>query len=104
MGSCSEHYLHLAALQRDLAHPAEAAATSMEQKQLWPHEPDELYQVARELARCIPLVGKGRAELSVQEQAERQRYAEQALETLRQAISQGFRQSVTDYACTCAVW
>jgi hypothetical protein len=85
-----QHYLHLAALQRDLSRPTKAVATSLERRQLWPHNANELYEVARELALCIPLVAKGQAELSAQEHAERQRYADQALETLRQAVREGF--------------
>src|SRR5262249_52872063 len=76
---------------RVLGRPAEAAAASRERGQLWPENPAELYQVACELAQCVPLVARGRDALSPEEQAERQKYADLALETLRQAVAHGFR-------------
>src|SRR5262249_46013824 len=86
----NEHYLNLARLQRELGRHAAAAATTRLRQQLWPRDAEELLSVARELALCVPLVGKGKAETSA-DQAERKRYADQALDALRQAVANGFR-------------
>ena len=75
-----------------LGQPAEAAATSRERKQLWPGQPAELYQVACELAQCVPLVGKAKTQLTAAEEAERRRYAAEAIQTLRQAVDSGFKE------------
>ena len=40
-------------------------------------------------ALCVPLVGAGEAELSAEEQAERQKYVDLAVETLKEAIEAG---------------
>src|SRR5262249_39695608 len=48
----------------------------------------ELYNAACELALCIPLVGKGK-ELNAEQLAERRRYADQAMDMLRHALSAG---------------
>lgn len=82
----SESYRRLAWIFRDLGRPAEAAATSWKRGQLWPDNPIQLVQVAWELALCAPLVAKGKAQVSTAEQAERQKYLDQAREILRQAL------------------
>jgi serine/threonine-protein kinase len=87
----SGHYHNLAELLRRLGCPGEAADASRECQKLWPHHSAELYQVACELARCVPLVGRGNPDLTPQEQAQRDQYANQALEALRQALVAGFR-------------
>ncbi|MFL5340533.1 MAG: protein kinase domain-containing protein [Gemmataceae bacterium] len=83
-------YVGLAGLLRKLGRPAEAAAASLERARLLPNDPDELYDVARELALCVPLVGRGRPALTDAEQTERRRLADQAVEYLRQAIQHGY--------------
>ncbi len=87
----AQHYAQLAQLQRELGRPAEAAATALERRKLWPHEPKQLYAVAADLVQCLPLVGQGKAALTSAEQAERQRYAGQAMELLRQAVADGYQ-------------
>ncbi len=84
-------YQDLANEQRRLSRPADAAATALELRKLWPKNPTELYNVACEVTRCIPLVGKDKTNLTAEEQAERQKYADQALEVLREAIGSGFK-------------
>jgi tetratricopeptide (TPR) repeat protein/predicted Ser/Thr protein kinase len=86
----SNHYQVLASVARDLGRPAPAAAASRERAKLWPRNADELYRTACEVALCIPLVGKGKADLTAAEQAQRRRYGEQALDLLRTAVRQGF--------------
>jgi hypothetical protein len=55
----------------------------LERKQLWAKDPAQLGAAAADLALCIPLAAA--------DQAERRRYADLALDTLRQAIGQGFQ-------------
>ncbi len=69
---------------------AEAAAAFEESRKLRPRDPEALYDVAVELALCVPLVGDGKPGLTADERQERQRYADQALEALRQAVVSGF--------------
>src|SRR5262249_49090744 len=85
-GMCSE----LAHLLRELNRPPEAAATSRKLQQLWPENPRVLYVVACDLARCIPLVGKDKPDLTPKEQSERRQFCDQAMEALRQAVKHGF--------------
>jgi eukaryotic-like serine/threonine-protein kinase len=84
-------YRKLAQRQRELGRPGEAAATARRRRDLWPGQPDELYDVARELALCIPLVGKEPTALTAAQQAEREGYAAEAMAELRQAVAHGFR-------------
>jgi serine/threonine protein kinase len=87
----TSYYTELARVQRHLGQPAAAAASVVERRKLWPKDAGELYEVARDLALCVPMVGKGKTGLTPAEQAERDKYVDQALETLRQAISAGFK-------------
>ena len=81
----------LAQVQRELGQPAAAAATTLARQELWPNNAGELYGVARELALCIPLVGKGQEPLPAGDQAKRQEYADQAMKALHQAVARGFK-------------
>jgi hypothetical protein len=85
------HYLDLAGAHRALGRPAEAAATLLEHRDLFDGDPNELYNLACGLALCIPAVARGRAEPSPEQQAERERYGDRAMEALRQAVAAGFR-------------
>jgi serine/threonine-protein kinase len=87
----SGHYRGLAALQRQLQDHAAAVEATLERRKLWPRNPAELFAVARELASCIPLVGQNKADPAPREQAERRRYVELAMETLRQAVAAGYK-------------
>jgi tRNA A-37 threonylcarbamoyl transferase component Bud32 len=58
----------------------EAAATALERAQLWPDDPNQIYDAACELARCF-------------EQTEQTLFAAQAIEKLSLAIEKGFRDS-----------
>jgi hypothetical protein len=82
----SAHYRSLAALQRALGRPAEAAAVCGERQKLWPKNPAELFEVAREFALCAALVKEGQAEGNTK----RQKYVEQAVAALREAVRHGF--------------
>jgi tetratricopeptide (TPR) repeat protein len=84
-----ERFGDIARLQRELGRPAEAAATCLQRKALWPGNPVELFRVASELALCAAVGGKDKRTLSAEEQAERRRYAAQSLQALREAVSAG---------------
>jgi serine/threonine-protein kinase len=85
----SKAYHTLAEVQRKSGRPAEAAATALERVKLWPGNPTELYNAACGLAQCVPLVGKGR-KLTAAQEAQRRRYADQAMDFLRRAVWAGY--------------
>jgi hypothetical protein len=68
-----------------------AAAAIQERAKLSAESGPELYAAARDLAKCIPLVGKDQGSLTPEEEAERNAYAEQAVQLLQQAIAKGFK-------------
>jgi tetratricopeptide (TPR) repeat protein len=70
---------------------AEAAATCRERQKLWPDNADETYDAACELGRCAVAVKKGKTRLPPQEQAEHDRYLEEAMAVLRRAVALGLR-------------
>ncbi|HEY1859059.1 MAG TPA: protein kinase [Gemmataceae bacterium] len=84
-------YGSLAENERAANHPAEAVAATLERAKLWPDSPTELYNAAKELGRAAALVGKGKAELIDAEKAERDKYGDLIVETLRQARAKGFK-------------
>lgn len=51
----------------------------------------DLFEIALQFARLVPLVGNGKTQLTGTEKAERQQYADLTLETLRRAVNSGFR-------------
>jgi serine/threonine-protein kinase len=71
--------------------PAAAVSAAQERGKLWPSDPKIQYLVGVDLARAAALVGKGQPTLSADEQAQRDRYAEFAVATLRRAVGCGFR-------------
>src|SRR5262249_57720154 len=77
--------------RRELGRAAESGAAPRERQRLWPTNVPQLYSVACEFALCVPLVGKGKADLSTAEQAERRQYAQQAMAALRQAVTAGYK-------------
>jgi tetratricopeptide (TPR) repeat protein len=83
----------LARLARALGHADEAAAAARERLQLWPGQPDVLYQFAAGLAVQITTVEKLAKEkgLSQEDVAQQRLYGDEALESLRAAVALGFR-------------
>ena len=83
---------------RALGRKEEALAVSRTRfellKQAPPEQRDEgiHYHVACEMAQIVPLVGRGKpeAELTTAERAERQAYADRAVEEFRLALADGF--------------
>ncbi len=85
--------LHLGQLgrcQREMRQPQAAVEIAMRRKKLWPDNATEIYNVACELALCVPLIGKENAELSADETQQRKRIADQAIEVLLEAVTAGF--------------
>jgi serine/threonine-protein kinase len=89
----SRYYFHLAHVQREDGRLDESAATALERLRLWPADPDEVYDVACELARCAAKVGQGKPDgrLSAAERERRGHYAGQAIDVLRQAFAMGLK-------------
>jgi tetratricopeptide (TPR) repeat protein len=53
-------------------------------------KPYTTYEIVCALALCSIVVGEGKAEFTAAEQASKRRYAERAMETLKQAIAEGW--------------
>jgi serine/threonine protein kinase len=86
-----QFYEALARLRRDLGQPAQAAAVARERGQVFANDPLQRYQAARDLARCMRLVGQNQRELTTAQEQERHRYGDQALAELRAALAAGFK-------------
>jgi eukaryotic-like serine/threonine-protein kinase len=84
-------YRDLAGTLRALGRPAEAAAALFEQPGLWDDDPGALYDLACGLALCIPEAPKDGSVPTPEQRAERQRYADRAMDALRRAVAAGFR-------------
>jgi tetratricopeptide (TPR) repeat protein len=87
----SQTLSEVAKWQRALGQAAAAAETALKRRALWPDNGTELYDAACELALCVPVIGRGKPEGSSTLDAERRRYADLALETLRAAVGHGFQ-------------
>jgi serine/threonine-protein kinase len=87
------HYRTLAGAHRDWGQPAEAAAALRQSRQACDDDATSLFNVAEGLSLCVPLVARGKSEPSAAERAERQKYADEAMEVLRQAVARGFNQA-----------
>ena len=82
----------LARTSRTLGRSADAATAVQERRRLiQPNDFQEAFYVAREFAMCVPLVASGKAELTTAEQAERQKYADAAMDVLREAVAHGYK-------------
>ncbi len=86
-----KHYVHLAEVHQAAGRAAAAVAVSLERRQLWKGHGRELVLVARDLARAAKVVGRGKPDLTAEERAERDRYHDLVLDTLRQAVADGFK-------------
>ncbi|HVS37157.1 MAG TPA: serine/threonine-protein kinase [Gemmataceae bacterium] len=84
------HYVNLSLVERGAGRPDDAAAVTTERLKAGGDDADELYRGAVEYAATVPLYGRGKTQLSVQEQAGRERCAALAGETLRRAVAKGF--------------
>jgi tetratricopeptide (TPR) repeat protein len=88
------HYLGLASVQRKLGLPADAAASISECLALRTDDASQLYDAARGLACCIPLVGRGMSAPTADETSERARLADLAMDALRRSVAAGHRDTM----------
>ena len=94
----SNHYMNLGKSLRALGRKDEALAVSRTRFELLKQAPPEQrdkgihYHVTCEMAQMVPMIGRGKAEaeLTVAERAERQSYADRAVEEFRLALADGF--------------
>ena len=94
----SNHYMNLGKSLRALGRKEEALAVSRTRFEMLAQSPPEQrdegihYHVACELAQFVPLIGRGKpaAELTTAERAERQAYADRAVEEFRLALADGY--------------
>jgi serine/threonine-protein kinase len=78
-------------IEAKTGHLAEGVESQLEYRELFPSSPADQYNAAREVALIASWVGKGKTQLSPDEQAERDRFARLALDTLEQALRCGFK-------------
>ncbi len=81
------HYLGLAAVQRKLHRPAEAAESISQCLSLQTADARQLHDAARGLASCIPLVSFGSSAPTAAERLEYDRLADLAMVALRRSIA-----------------
>jgi tetratricopeptide (TPR) repeat protein len=87
----SNHLGQLGLLHREARQHARAAEVAHERAQLLTNQADELYNVACDLALCVPLVGQAETTVSDVDMAIRLRYADEAMVFLRKAVQHGFK-------------
>ena len=78
----------LARLHRNLGQTAESVSTMAELRKFWKGNPGELYEIARELARCATCVDGNNVDYAARQETAGN-YEVQALDALRQAIQSG---------------
>ncbi|HEV3136550.1 MAG TPA: tetratricopeptide repeat protein, partial [Pirellulales bacterium] len=84
----SDNFFNRAKFERASGRPAQAVALTMERKKLWPDDARELYKAVCELAESAQAVGGGKP-LSPQERQKREKYVDDAVQILKDAIAAG---------------
>jgi hypothetical protein len=86
-------YAGLWLLYRDTGRLAAAADATEKRRALLRGAKDArgVYECACACGQLVPLVGRGKSSLTPEEEAERRRYADQAMESLREAVKLGFK-------------
>jgi tetratricopeptide (TPR) repeat protein len=85
----SIHHFNMGRVLSALGRSAEAAEAARVCRQLNPEDPDSLWFAARVLAMAANAVGQGKSKLSANAEAERRRYADQAIQVLQEAVAYG---------------
>jgi serine/threonine-protein kinase len=85
------HYKKLGEVKRRLGDADGASAAAQERGRLKPDDPAQLFDVACDLAQCVPLAGAGLAAGDPQILTEQARYADLAMASLSRAVEKGFR-------------
>jgi serine/threonine-protein kinase len=83
------HHFNMGRVLSKLGRSAEAAKAAQVCRQLNPEDPDSLWFAARVLAMAANAVGQGQSKLSASDEAERCRYADQAVQVLQEAVAYG---------------
>jgi tetratricopeptide (TPR) repeat protein/tRNA A-37 threonylcarbamoyl transferase component Bud32 len=76
---------------RAVGRAGDAAAAALRRRQYGANDPNQLFAAACDLAMCIPLVGQETSQPTADQEAERAKYADEAVATLKQALDQGFK-------------
>jgi hypothetical protein len=76
---------------RRLGKLPESVAVTQDRQKLWPKDAGQLYRVAGELGESAKAVGKGKTDLSTDEEKQRGQYLDLAMAALRQAMDAGFK-------------
>ncbi|OAI51371.1 hypothetical protein AYO44_00755 [Planctomycetaceae bacterium SCGC AG-212-F19] len=84
-------YRALAEMEAKSGRLAEGVDAYIAYRALWPNDAAKQYETARELALIASWVGKDKPELSSDEKTQRDRYAQLAVATLRDAVRCGFK-------------
>jgi tetratricopeptide (TPR) repeat protein len=87
---CFTNTGNLARILSELGKVTEAIATVRDLRRILPAHPQNYYQMASALSLCIPAIGKGKNELTEQDQAQRRQLGDHAMEYLRQALALGY--------------
>ncbi len=87
-----KHYWNLGRALRAAGRPEEAAEAALARRGLWPDDPERLFSVARELALTAGGIDQAEGEAPAEGVSARQRCADEAVATLRQAVEAGFAQ------------
>jgi tetratricopeptide (TPR) repeat protein len=90
-GSLSICYAALTEVLRKAGRLAEAVETTQERQKLWPKNGAEQAKVACDLAQVAATVGKGAQDLTPEQRAEREHYCDLAVDAVRQALANGYR-------------
>jgi serine/threonine-protein kinase len=86
----SGHYGVFADYLRRAGRLEESVMATQERLRLWPDEAFELFRAGRDLSRTAAAVGKDKNALTAEEEKQRDRYVDQALAWLRQAVDLGY--------------
>ena len=84
-------YGQLAIAHAALGKEAEAEAAIRERRRLWTVQAEPLVDVALDLGKCVTVVGNGKDRLTEPEEAARRKYADLAMDALREAVARGFQ-------------
>src|SRR5262249_32220889 len=84
-------YGQLAIAHAALGNVADVEAAVAERRRLWRLEAEPLVEVAIDLSKGINLVGNGKEKLTEAQEAARRKYADLAMEVLRDAVARGFQ-------------
>jgi serine/threonine protein kinase len=86
----SDHLGNLVSVLRAGGKMADAVTITLERQQLWPDQPQQLFDVARDLGYCANYLAEGNKKLLTADQREQDRVADLAVAALRLAVAAGY--------------